>query len=72
MRLSISQSHNGLSRNICLVRERLPFILSRSLVSRIRLPRRVRPRLLLGISAKPFALQDACFQSFLKLLKFLS
>jgi hypothetical protein len=67
----IQKASDGLSRNVCLMRERLPFILSRSLVSRVRLPRRVRPRLLLCICEDSFEFCDTPFQIFLELLEFL-
>jgi hypothetical protein len=67
----IHKASDGLSRNVCLMRERLPFILSRSLVSRVRLPRGVRPRLLLCICEDSLEFCDPPFQIFLELLEFL-
>src|SRR6185369_6538327 len=67
----VRKPSDSLSCNICLVRQSLSFVLRRSLVAGVAFPRRVRPRLLFGVCENPFAFQDACFQSFLKLLKFL-
>jgi hypothetical protein len=65
---SITQARNGLTCNICLVRNRLSFVLRRSLVAGVGVPRRVRPRLLLRTRENPFAFRNTLFQSLLELL----
>lgn len=66
----VGQRSDSLSCNICLVRERLSFVLRRSLVRSVGVPRRVRPRLLFRICENPFGFGNAVSQSLLELLKF--
>jgi hypothetical protein len=61
-----------LSCNICLVRERLSFVLRRSLVAGVGVARRVRPRLLFRVGENTLGFRNALCQYFLELLKFRS
>jgi hypothetical protein len=63
--LMVCRATSALCASVCLS------ILSRSLVSGVRLPRRVRPRLLLCICEDSLEFCDTPFQIFLELLEFL-
>jgi hypothetical protein len=65
----VGKPSDTLTCNICLVPNRLSFVLRRSLVAEVGVPRGVRPRLLFRIRENPFGFRNALSQNFLELLK---
>jgi hypothetical protein len=66
----VGKPSDCLSCNICLVRQRLSFVLRRSLVAGVGVARRVRPRLLFRVGENTLGFRNALCQYFLELLKF--
>jgi hypothetical protein len=67
----VPKAPDGLSRDIGLVRKRLPFVLSRRLISRVRMPRRTRPSLALCVGEDMLKFSNTHLERLFKLFELL-